>query len=205
MPHESTPSPSGAALGAATLFVCITCKHAGDDEALPRAGRRLHEALCDAQRRDGATPSVRIVPVECLSNCNRACSIALAGDGRWTYVHGDLAPDAADDILLGAARYAATADGLVPWRERPERLRRGTVARVPPLPLPLPLPSPGGGGSGVRAADDRGGEKPQRPASPITPSRRTSSADLPVAAKPRHPGGGEKGAQPTTAPAAQEP
>lgn len=143
VPHDPIPPPSDAAAQAATLFVCITCKRAGDDEALPRAGRRLHDALRDAQSHDGTAPTVRIVPIECLSNCSRACSIALAGDGRWTYVHGDLALDATDDILIGAARYAATSDGLVPWRERPERLRRGTVARVPPLAVfPTSAPAP---------------------------------------------------------------
>ena len=33
----------------------------------------------------------------------------------------------------GAARYAATADGLVPWRERPTIFRKGVIARIPPF------------------------------------------------------------------------
>ena len=40
------------------------------------------------------------------------------------------------DILAGAAAYAATADGLVPWRERPVVFRKQSLARIPPLTLP---------------------------------------------------------------------
>ncbi len=38
-----------------------------------------------------------------------------------------------DDLLTGAARYAATSDGLVPWRERPTIFRKGVIARIPPF------------------------------------------------------------------------
>ena len=42
-----------------------------------------------------------------------------------------------DDLLTGAARYAATADGLVPWRERPMIFRKGVIARIPPSATPV--------------------------------------------------------------------
>ena len=35
-------------------------------------------------------------------------------------------------VLDGATRYAATADGLVPWRERSEHFRKNCIARIPP-------------------------------------------------------------------------
>ena len=38
-----------------------------------------------------------------------------------------------ETILDGLRRYAATSDGLVPWRERPEAFRKGVVARIPPF------------------------------------------------------------------------
>jgi predicted metal-binding protein len=60
--------------------------------------------------------------------------VALSGPGRWTYVVGDITPEMAPDVADGARRYAATADGVVPWRERPEIFRKGVIARVPPLP-----------------------------------------------------------------------
>jgi len=38
-----------------------------------------------------------------------------------------------EDILSGAAAYAATADGLVAWRERPQIFRKQSLARIPPM------------------------------------------------------------------------
>lgn len=104
---------------------------------MPRAGRRLYDALADAQRRQDEPPRFRIVEAECLSNCNRGCSVALSGPGRWSYVYGDLSEASVDDLLAGASRYAATTDGLVPWRERPTIFRKGVIARIPPFPAPV--------------------------------------------------------------------
>ena len=117
---------------AATLYVCVTCLAGEDRETAPRAGRRLHDALVEAQRRQDDPPRFRIVEAECLSNCNRGCSVALSGPGRWSYVYGDLGQASVDDLLAGASRYAATSDGLVPWRERPTIFRKGVIARIPP-------------------------------------------------------------------------
>jgi predicted metal-binding protein len=38
-----------------------------------------------------------------------------------------------EDIVVGARRYAASSDGIVPWRERPLCFRKGVVSRTPPL------------------------------------------------------------------------
>ena len=117
-----------------TLYVCTTCRAATDDPDGPRAGARLLDALTAAlAARD--TP-VAVEGVECLSVCKRPCTVAVASPGRWTYVYGDLDPaSAADTILDGLSRYAATPDGLVPWRERPDAFRKGVVARIPPAPV----------------------------------------------------------------------
>jgi predicted metal-binding protein len=131
---QGTLSESGD--NATTLHVCVTCLAGEDRETAPRAGRRLHDALVDAQRRQDAPSGFRIVEAECLSNCNRGCSVALSGPGRWSYVYGDLGEASVDDLLAGASRYAATTDGLVPWRERPAIFRKGVIARIPPSPQP---------------------------------------------------------------------
>jgi predicted metal-binding protein len=126
-----------------TLHVCVTCR-AGEEgqenqagQATPRAGRRLHDALAEAQRRQDGGQRFRIAEVECLSNCDRGCSAALTGPRRWSYIYGDLSEASVDDLLLGASRYAATEDGLVPWRERPTIFRKGVIARIPPFPTPV--------------------------------------------------------------------
>ena len=89
------------------------------------AGLRLLE---QASRPAG----VRLRGVECLSNCSRGCTVALSGAGRWSYVIGTVDPAQHVDALLeGVALYQASADGIVPWRARPEIIRKGVIARIP--------------------------------------------------------------------------
>lgn len=118
----------------AKLYVCTTCR-AGEvpEEDAPRPGALLHAALADA----GAPEGVEIVGVSCLSACSQGAAVALSEPGKWTYVYGRMTRDDAEDILTGAAAYAATADGLVPWRERPVIFRKQSLARVPPFSLPM--------------------------------------------------------------------
>ena len=116
-----------------TLHVCMTCK-AGEivEEGAVPPGARLHAALVAAGIPDG----VRIVPVDCLSACTQSCTVALSGAGKWTYVYGRLTDADAADILAGAAAYAQTVDGIVPWRARPVIFRKQSLARIPPLNSP---------------------------------------------------------------------
>ena len=121
-------------MAATQIYVCTTCKLADEagHAASERAGARLHRAL-SALASDRQSP-VAIIPVECLSVCKRACTISFAAPGKWTYVYGDLPADTGADVILdGAALYGATSDGLIPWKQRPEALKRGVVSRVPPL------------------------------------------------------------------------
>ncbi|WP_181704194.1 DUF1636 family protein [Chthonobacter albigriseus] len=118
-----------------TVYVCTTCRREDDPADGPRGGATLAAAL--AAGNEAAGSPVAVVPVECLSVCKRPVTIGFAAPGKWTYVYGDFAPDAADAILSAAAQYADAPDGLIPWRERPEHLKRGVVARLPPV-LPLP-------------------------------------------------------------------
>jgi predicted metal-binding protein len=95
-----------------------------------RPGAQLHAALQAA----GAPEGVTIRGVECMSACDNGCSIALSAPGRWTYVYGHMDPEVhVVDILAGAAAYAATPDGIVPWRERPVIFRKQSLARIPPM------------------------------------------------------------------------
>lgn len=112
---------------AVSLLVCVTCK---SDEG--PMGPALFAAL---EARLAADPDIALRPVECLSVCKRPCTVALAATGKWTYVIGDLTRELnLEDIVAAARNYAASADGVVPWRERPLAFRRGVVSRTPPLP-----------------------------------------------------------------------
>jgi predicted metal-binding protein len=114
-----------------TLYVCTTCRDADHvvGQGAPCAGARLLAALVAAP----IDPAIRIVPVECLSVCKRTCSVSFAAPGKWTYVYGDLPAETAAPVILDGARlYAQAPDGLIPWKQRPDALKKGVVARVPP-------------------------------------------------------------------------
>jgi predicted metal-binding protein len=118
-----------------TLYVCVTCRREGDPPAGPRPGARLFAALKER------AADLDVVPVECLSNCTRSCSAAVTAPGKWTYVVGHLDPDIhAGDIAEFARQHRASADGLTVWRERPEHVRKNTIARVPPYSVAKELP-----------------------------------------------------------------
>ncbi len=118
----------------ATLYVCTTCR-AGEvlEDDAPRPGALLHAALTAAD----LPKNVEVVGVSCLSACSQGAAVALSEPGKWTYVYGRMTLADASDILAGAAAYAATTDGLVPWRERPVQFRKQSLARVPPFQMPL--------------------------------------------------------------------
>ena len=116
-----------------TAFVCVTCRGPGGLDGRP--GRLLFDAV--KSRLSLADRDVTVTPVECLSVCKRPCTIGFSAPGKWTYIYGDFAPSerAAETILDAVALYAATPDGLIPWKQRPDALKKGVVARLPPLAL----------------------------------------------------------------------
>jgi predicted metal-binding protein len=113
-----------------TIYVCITCRRAGDPEEGARPGLLLARETARAAEGGGVT----VRQIRCLANCNRACSAAIRRDGAWTYVFGGLDPERdAPALIEGAKLFATAADGLMPWRGRPDILKRGLIARVPPI------------------------------------------------------------------------
>lgn len=121
--------------GEVTIVVCATCRDESGSDAHPRAGTLLAE---DARRAAAGTVPVRTV--ECLGNCKRRLSAALLKDGGWSYVFGDLSIASGADLVAGATLFAQSTDGLIPWRGRPDSLKRGLVARIPPLDLLKDVP-----------------------------------------------------------------
>ncbi len=121
--------------GDLTIHVCTACRRARADlpDGYDQPGLALAERLAEQLKAKGST--IPVLPVECLAVCKRPCTIALSADGKWTYLIGDLDTDTHLDEIVGAAEaYAASANGIVPWKERPQSFRKGVVARVPPLP-----------------------------------------------------------------------
>ncbi|MBZ9675975.1 DUF1636 family protein [Mesorhizobium sp. ES1-1] len=124
-------SGNGEALTGVTVIVCASCRDEAGSDGHPRAG----ELLAADTRRAASGENIQVRTVECLGNCKRRLSAAMLRDGCWSYVFGDLTAASGDDLVAGAKLFATSADGLIPWRGRPDSLKRGLVARIPPLDL----------------------------------------------------------------------
>ncbi|MEQ1576245.1 MAG: DUF1636 domain-containing protein [Hyphomicrobium sp.] len=115
------------------VFVCISCRRqlgedAGQfDHPGPALAARVRELLED----DG---NIDVVSVDCLAVCKRPCTVALAAQGKWTYVIGDLDNVThCEDVAAAARAFANSENGIVPWKERPTTFRKGVISRIPPL------------------------------------------------------------------------
>src|SRR5271170_4804630 len=109
-------------------YVCITCRRqrngdsTGDSEldGEPRPGA----LLADATERAVQGTEVTVRRLRCLANCTRGPSAAVRANGSWTYVFGGLDTANATDLVEGARLIAAASDGIMPWRGRPDILKR---------------------------------------------------------------------------------
>ena len=119
-----------------TIFVCTTCRRGA--EALEplegRSGFRLHALLSETLSGCTGRRGLDVRPVVCLSNCSEGCNVAFAAPGKWTYVIGNLDPETdAAGIVTFAEQHRDHPEGVPVWRDRPESIRKGVAARVPPL------------------------------------------------------------------------
>jgi predicted metal-binding protein len=112
-----------------TIYVCITCRPTGEPVTDSCLGVQLANATAEAAQ--GTAVEVR--KVKCLANCSRGPSAAVRCNGSWTYIFGNLDVGCGADLVTGATLLASASDGLMPWRGRPEPLKRGLIARVPPV------------------------------------------------------------------------
>ncbi len=123
-----------------TVYVCTTCRPTGDTSE-PRLGARFHARLTAAVAERGLDSEIAVCAVECLSVCKRPATIAVTGPDRWSYIYGDLPADVdVNSVVDGLAKFHRTANGIVPWKVRPDFMKRGIVARIPPFPGAAPLP-----------------------------------------------------------------
>jgi predicted metal-binding protein len=119
-----------------TLFVCKTCasvwqngKRVGES-----GGEQLLQQLQQLQQNWELRDKFLIQGVECMSACNRSCVIAFTAEGKLTYLFGDLSVDSSPSAVLEcASQYYTKYDGLLPWSERPEPLKKGILAKIPPI------------------------------------------------------------------------
>ena len=119
------------------VIVCTTCRPADFPRDQPPPGAALFEAVQMAawDVNPAALADVHIRSVECMTGCNRACTVTFQAAGKYLYYFGDLAADAetAAHIVACAILHAQTPDGTLLRNDRPARLRNGILARIPPL------------------------------------------------------------------------
>ena len=121
------------------LFVCTTCSSVWKDgkRVGESGGEKLFKQLQELHQDWELHQEFPIQAVECMSACNRACAISFSGDGKYTYLFGDISPESSDkeiaNVLECATRYYNQNEGLLPWAERPEPLKKGVLARIPSL------------------------------------------------------------------------
>jgi predicted metal-binding protein len=123
------PADQLASRGAVVISVCITCKTADGSAVVgPGMFAAVKAAIGDADA------NVLVRPVQCLSVCKRPATVAVSSADGYTFLFGDLETESGTAALKSfVTSYQASDYGLVPWRERAEVLRKGMVARVPPM------------------------------------------------------------------------
>jgi predicted metal-binding protein len=123
------PPPSNWPTGPVIVSVCTTCKIADDGTVV---GPDMFAAVQAALGND--EPGVVVRPVQCLSVCKRPATVAVTSPDGYTFLFGDLQADSGTAALKSFVKsYQNSGYGLVPWRERAEVLRKGMLARVPPM------------------------------------------------------------------------
>jgi predicted metal-binding protein len=114
--------------GPVVVSVCVTCKTADGGAVL---GPDMFESVKAAL---GSSDHIQVRPVQCLSVCKRPVTVAVTSADGYTFLFGDLQTESGTAALVSFVNSYQKSDyGLVPWRERAEVLRKGMLARVPPM------------------------------------------------------------------------
>ncbi len=116
-----------------TVFVCTSCRYTSEQRAYDgkRGGFHLWQRLL---QNNGKRQNIEIKAVECLSACNRYCTVAITAPGKTSLMFGDLPALSSDSAIYELAEmYDQSRDGVVSRDRRPSVLRKGILARIPPV------------------------------------------------------------------------
>lgn len=115
------------------ITICTSCRTKGTE---CRPGYELIEKLRKAiASADGALPEeFEISGVACMAGCDHPCTVAYHGTKKATYLFGDVDPETdIDDLVAFARQYTYLHDGWCSSVDRPGKLRKSTLARVPAM------------------------------------------------------------------------
>ena len=113
------------------ITICTSCRHKGTD---CRPGYELIDKLRRAIEAAGDTvpETFEVSGVACMAGCDRPCTVAYHGTRKATYLFGDIDPETdIEDLVTFANQYSYLNDGWCSSVDRPGKLRRSTLARVP--------------------------------------------------------------------------
>ena len=116
------------------ITVCTSCRYKDSDE---RPGFALIERLRESLAASGEQipEPFRISGVACMAGCKHPCTVAYHGPGKASYLFGDIEPEGdLSDLIRFAKQYAYLHDGWCSSVDRPGKLRKTTLARIPAIP-----------------------------------------------------------------------
>ena len=124
-----------------SLLVCTTCASTWQNgkKVGISGGETLLKKISQLHQEWDRRSQFEIRPVSCMSACSHACVVTFASEGKYSYLFGDLPIDTdnilntASAILSCAEIYGDHPDGMLAWKDRPEPLKSGVIARIPPL------------------------------------------------------------------------
>jgi len=113
------------------IFVCTSCRHKGTN---CRPGYQLIKTLQEALKT--ALPltgdDFEVSGIACMAGCSRPCTVAYRANAKATYLFGDIDPEAdIDDLVAFALQYRELDDGWCNSGDRPGKLSRTALARIP--------------------------------------------------------------------------
>ncbi|PVB61058.1 DUF1636 family protein [Labrenzia sp. 011] len=118
------------------IFVCTSCR---DKTTGGRPGPQLIGRLKSALRSvcPVADTDFIVSGVACMAGCARPCVVAFQAAEKAAWLFGDMDPQAdVDDLVAFARQYRDMGDGWCSSGQRPGKLRRTALARVPAAPVP---------------------------------------------------------------------
>ena len=117
-----------------TITVCETCRRR--DGSVSDTDKRDGEIFCEmVEAAATGVEGVKVSRFQCLAGCDEACNVALQSPQKFSYALGRFEPsvEKANALVEFAALHDQSADGMVPFRDRPEGIKGHMRVKLPIL------------------------------------------------------------------------
>lgn len=114
------------------LSVCTLCRFSEAEQSHDgvRGGQQLLNALDKGLQNQ---TDWQLQPVKCMGACSHFCVVAFAAPQKLTFVFRDLSPlQSASELLKFSRQYLMHPTGTVPYRERPDAIKKKLLVVLPP-------------------------------------------------------------------------